>query len=314
MIVARYIGLSLCEQGLRAVAVGKRRRQTQILGWEDRPWPSACLNPGFRKFNVIEEEPFVATVRETLESLGVKKGRVALSLSDAVGKVLITTLGEPLKRGREGINLLKWQVREQLPLDPEEIRLACQVVGTEPEGKTRVLVAAVSNEVLKQYENLLAEAGLVPAVVLFESLNLMHFYHADGIPVRDHLLIVWTSATLTLQLFCDGLLQASRSRPAPAGEKALFQEISRTLADWERTWPEANTAPVYLHGTSGAVIWQEALEGALGRTPLTPRPRPLQLASGLKDGPQHAADFYGAIGGAERLFDAPVPGFFARVG
>lgn len=302
MIRRRFIGLSLDEQGLRAVAVNKRRRQTRILGWEDRPWPSTCLKPGFRELNVLEEEVFTTAVRETLNSLGVRKPRVALSLSDAAGKMLITTLDEPLKRGREGINLLKWQVREQLQLDPDQIRLACQVLGTEPGGKTRVLVAAASHVVLEQYENLLAAAGAIPAVVLFESLNLMHFYHAKGLPAGDHLLLVWTSATLTLQLFRDGLLQACRSRPAPAGEKALFQEVSRTLTDWVRTWPEAETVPVYLHGATGAVIWHEALEGVLNRTPQTPPRTILPLATGLKDLPRHGSDFYGAIGAAERLF------------
>jgi Tfp pilus assembly PilM family ATPase len=302
MIGQRFIGLSLDEQGLRAVAVKKRRRQTQVVGWEDRPWPSACLKPGFLELNVLEEEVFTMAVRETLTSLGVKKARVALSLSDAAGKMLLTTLDEPLKRGREGINLLKWQVREQLQLDPDQIRLACQVIGTEPGGKTRVLVAAASNLVLEQYENLLAEAGAIPAVVLFDSLNVMHFHHASGTLTGDHLLLVWTSATLTLQLFRDGLLQACRSRPAPAGEKALFQEVSRTLTDWVRTWPEAGTAPVYLHGATGAVIWNEALEGALNRTPQTLPRTILPLATGLKDLPRHGSDFYGAIGAAERLF------------
>jgi Tfp pilus assembly PilM family ATPase len=302
MIGQRFIGLSLCERGLRAVAVNKRRRQTRILGWEDRPWPSTCLKPGFRELNVLEEEVFTTAVRETLNSLGVRKPRVALSLSDAAGKMLITTLDEPLKRGREGINLLKWQVREQLQLDPDQIRLACQVLGTEPGGKTRVLVAAASHVVLEQYENLLAATGVIPAVVLFDSLNVMHFHHANGTLGGDHLLVLWTPATLTLQLFRDGRLQACRSRPAPACAKSLFQEVSRTLTDWVRTWPKAATVPVYLHGAPGADLWKSALEGALGRTPLAP-PRPtLQLAPDLQARPRPGSDFYGALGAAERLF------------
>jgi Tfp pilus assembly PilM family ATPase len=302
MIGQRFIGLSLDEQGLRAVAVQKRRRQTQVVGWEDRPWASTCLKPGFRELNVLEEEVFTMAVRETLTSLGVKKARVALSLSDAAGKMLLTTLDEPLKRGREGINLLKWQVREQLQLDPDQIRLACQVIGTEPGGKTRVLVAAASNLVLEQYENLLAEAGAIPAVVLFDSLNVMHFHHAHGTLAEDHLLVLWTPATLTLQLFRDGRLQACRNRPAPTCEKTLFQEVSRTLTNWVRSWPEAETMPVYLHGAPGADPWKSALEGALGRTPQAP-PRPtLQLAADLQDRPGPGSDFYGALGAAERLF------------
>ncbi len=302
MIRRRFIGLSLCERGLRAVAVNKRRRQTRILGWQDRPWPSTCLKSGFRELNVLEEEVFTTAVRETLKSLGVKNARVALSLSDAAGKMLITTLNEPLKRGREGVDLLKWQVREQLQLDPEQIRLACQVLGTEPEGKTRVLVAAASSVVLEQYENLLAEVGAIPAVVLFDSLNLMHFYHAHGTLAGDQLLALWTPPTLTLQLFRDGRLQACRNRPAPACETTLFQEVSRTLTDWVRTWPEAETVPVYLHGAPGADVWKSALEGALGRKPQAPPPPMLQLAPDQQDRPRPGSDFYGALGAAERLF------------
>jgi len=299
--MTRYIGLSLCERGLRAVAVRKRRRRTQVLGCAERSWPSSCLRPDFRELNAIEEESFVATVRNALQSLGVRRGRIALSLSDAVGKMLITTLDNPLKRGREGINLLKWQLREQLLLDPEEIRLAFQVIGTDPGGRTRVLVAAAGNAVLEQYENLLTAVGATPAIVLFDSLNLMHFYHSRG-SLGDHLLITRASATLTLHLYREGRLQACRCRPAPADERTLFQEVSRTLAAWEGTWPEAATVPAYLHETTGVASCREALEGALGRVPQAP-PTPLNvLAPGPEGGGQRfEPDYFAAVGGAERL-------------
>lgn len=302
MIGQRFVGLSLCEGGLRAVTVRKRRQQTQIIGRQSRSWPSACLKPQYQRLNILAEEPFVNTVRETLKSLGIKNGRVALSLSDAVGKILITNLNEPLKRGRDGINLLKWQVREQLLLDPEEIRLDFQVIGTEPGGKTRVLVAVAANEVLDQYENLLAAAGAIPVVVLFDSLNLMRFYHSKRILTCDHLLVAWTSTTLSLQLICGGQLQACRFRPVPASERKLYQEVSRTLANWEQTWPEAAAVPVYLHDTSRITIWREGLEGALRRPVQTPPPQLLFLAPGLADSPCSTSDFYAAIGCAERLF------------
>lgn len=297
-----YIGLSLCERGLRAVAVRKRRRHTQVLGCAERSWPSSCLRPDFRELNAIEEESFMATVRDALQSLGVRKGPLALSLSDAVGKMLITTLDKPLKRGREGINLLKWQLREQLLLDPEEIRLAFQVIGTDPEGKTRVLVAAARITVLEQYENLLAAVGTAPGFVLFDSLNLMHFYHSRGILGGDHLLISRACATLTLHLYREGQLRACRCRPAPTGERLLFQEVSRTLAAWERTWPEAATLPAYLHETTGVDSWREALQGALGRVPQVPPTPPMGLAPGCGGGQRFGPDYFAAMGGAKRLF------------
>lgn len=300
MIGARSIGISLSEQGLWAVALKKRGRKTQIAGWTTQAWPSGCLKPGFREPNVLADEPFAATVRAALKSLGAGKCRVALSLSDAVGRMLITTLDEPLKKGQEGINLLKWQVREQLPVDPEKVRLAFRVIDTGPGGKTRVLVAAADNGVLEQYENLLAAAGATPALILFESLNVMHHYQAGGTLDGHHLLIVLTPAALTLQLHIGGKLHACRSRSAPGSETVLFQEVGRTLADWERTWPEARDLPAYLHGAPPADSWMEALEGALGREPKLPPRRILPPASGpIKQPPP---DCYGALGGAERLF------------
>jgi type IV pilus assembly protein PilM len=300
MIGARSFGISLCEKGLRAVVLKKHRRGTQIAGWTSQPWPSGCLKPGFREPNVLAEEPFAATVRAALKSLGTGKCRVALSLSDTVGRMLITTLDEPLKSGQEGINLLKWQVREQLPVDPEQVRLAFRVIDAGPGGKSRVLVAAADNAVLEQYETLLAAAGATPALILFESLNVMHHYQAGGILDGHHLLIVLTPAALTLQLHIGGRLHACRSRSAPGSETVLFQEVGRTLADWERTWPEARDLPAFLHGAPPAESWMEALEGALSRAPKLPPQQTLPLAPALaKQPPPHC---YGALGGAERLF------------
>lgn len=301
MIGARYIGLSVGQGGLQAVALKKFRQRTQIVAWEESPWPSACLKPEFGQPNVLAEEVFVSTVRAALKSMGAKNCAVALSLSDRVGTTLITTLNAPLKRGEEGTNLLKWQLREQLPLDPEKIRLAYQLIGSEPGGGSRVLVAAANNEVLEQYENLLAEAGATPAVVLFESLSLMNYYHSHGILDSDHLLLILTAETLTLQLFCDKKLQAHRSRPTPASEKALYQEISRTLASWEGIWPQSINLPAYLHATTTANSWQETVAGALGRAVQTAALQPLPMAPQLLDRPLPVPDFCSTIGAAEGL-------------
>ena len=301
MIGTRYIGLSVGQGGLQAVALKKFRQRTQIVAWEERIWSTACVKSGFAEPNVLAEEAFVSTVRTALKSIKARKASVALSLSDSVGLTLITTLNEPLKRGQEGINLLKWQLREQLPLDPEKIRLAYQLIGSEPGGGSRVLVAAANNEVLEQYENLLAEAGATPAVVLFESLSLMNYYHERNITDGDHLMLILSPETLTLQLFCDKKLQACRHRPAPASEKALYQEISRTLACWEGTWPQSRSLPAYLHASTTENGWQETVEGALGRPLQISSPQPLQMAPQLMDRPLPTMDFYSAIGAAESL-------------
>lgn len=301
MIALRCIGLSVCQRGLQAVALKKFRQRTQIVAWEERPWPSACLNPEFAQLNVLAEEPFVSTVREALKSLGAKKCSIALSLSDNVGITMITTLNEPLKRGQEGINLLKWQLRDQLPLEPEKIRLAYQLIDSQKGGGSRVLVTAVNNEVLAQYEHLLAEAGATPALVLFESLSLMNYHHSHGISKGDHLLLTLSDDTLTLQLFCDAKLQAQRSRPAPASEKVLYQEITRTLANWEETWPQSRNLPAYLHATAAANSWQETVADALGRPLQTAALQPLPMARQLMDRPLPMPDFCSTIGAAEGL-------------
>jgi hypothetical protein len=262
------------------------------------------MNPGFIEPNVSDEEPFSNAVSMALQALGRKKCRVALSLCDAVGKTLVTTLDEPPKRGREGINLVLWHIREQLPLAPDKIRLAYQVIDTEPNGKTRVLIAAAAREVLEQYENLLTASGAIPSTILFESLSLMHLYHAQGVPDGPCLFILWSCAALTLQLFANGRLLACRSRPAPHSETLLFQEVSRTLTDWERAWPEVGEAPVFLHATAGGKDWGKTLQGALGRA-LQPALQPQwPLVDGGLAGKPPTPDVFGAIGAAECLAGA----------
>ncbi len=301
MIGSRHIGLSVSKRGLQVVAIKKFRQRTQIVAWKKQPWATECVKSGFSKPNVLAEEAFSSGVKTALKSMGTRKGSVALSLSDTVGLTLITTVNEPLKRGHEGINLLKWQLREQLPFDPDKVRLAYQVIGREPGGRSRVLVAAVHIVVLEQYENLLAEAGATPAVVLFESLGIMHYYHSRGITDGDHLLLILSDETLNLQLFCDQQLQAYRSRPAPGSEKVLYQEISRTLTSWEATWPQSRNLPAYLHVTTTANICQETVEGALGRPLQIAVPQPQPMAPQLMDRTLPMPDFCSIIGAAECL-------------
>lgn len=311
MITPRYIGLSLSKMGLRAVKIKRRRGKTLIIGWTEQCWPSACLQPGYTKPNVIGEKTFMAGVGMVTKSLSLRNCGVALSLTDTVGKTLITTLNEPLKRGQEGINLLQWHVRDQLPFDAYNSRLAYQVIDRDPDGKTRVLVSAACNEVLEQYENLLAASGLISSAILFESLSLMHFFHGRWMPGGYCLLILWSSATLNLQLFRDGRLLACRNRPAPRSEPRMFQEVSQTLIGWEKNWPESVEAPAYLHTTAGNDGWKKTLEGALGRALLPATQSDLQLNDDQGSKPP-TPEYYSTIGAAESLAESFGHALFVR--
>ncbi len=149
--------------------------------------------------NVVDGGALRQALRQALERTGaLHGGPVALVLPDVVARVLIIT--EPAKRSGPRVNreeALRYQLRNRLPFDVREARLATHALGTTPTGESLTLVAAISRPVLLGYEEACLGLGLHPGRVELSGLALLR---AAGIrsPQGDQLVLNWDDDYLSL--------------------------------------------------------------------------------------------------------------------
>lgn len=255
MIFRNYLGLDITPGELRAVTLRRKGRAALMTGARLLPLPAGRLVPSPREANVTDAKRLAESIREVLDPLAGHEDRVALSLPDAAGRILLTEVEMPFKSRAEGMEILKWQLKSSLPLAAQEIRLDYQLLEKNENGSYRVVVALTAENVVRQYEEVLAAAGYNAALIDFHSLNLYNYYRPRLDLGEDFILLGIEGGTISLQYFQGRSLIYSRSRETAPQASGIFQELNRTLVSCQKNFPAFGRATVYLHSN-----WDERAE------------------------------------------------------
>lgn len=261
LLSRNYLGLDIRRRSLGGVALRRAGKRTLLAGARLLPLAENQLQPGFRELNIQQLPEFVGQLRELMSPLAGKEERVALSLPDNVGRLLLHEVEAPFKTKAEGIDVLCWQLRHLLPEAPQEVRLDYQILSREESGRYRLAVSAISRRVLDQYQDALEMAGLHAVIIDFHACHLYNYYQGLLDLGDDFILVGIDGQSMTLQYFQNHQLALHRCREIDYDPQRVFQEINRSLAGSRETHPGLPRAKVFLHSD-----WDErdALLGALG--------------------------------------------------
>jgi len=256
-----YLGLDIRRRSLGGVALRRSGKRTLLAGARMLPLEESALQPGFRELNILKLEQFVDQLRELTGPLAGKEERVALSLPDNAGRLLLHEVETSFKSKSEGIDVLRWQLRNLLPENPQDVRLDYQIITREESGRYRLAVSAISRRVLDQYQDALEMAGLHAVVVDFHACHLFNYYRELLDLGEDFILVGVDGQAMSLQYFQNHQLQLHRGREIDFDPQRVFQEVNRSLAGSRDIHPGILRAKVFLH-----TDWEEreALLGALG--------------------------------------------------
>lgn len=303
MIFRQYLGLDIRPCQLRAVALGRRGKSTVLVGGRILSLPEGTLRESLREPNVTDRRRLVEGIREVLHPISGREDRLALALPESAGRLLLVEVEAPFKSRKEGIEILKWQLKNSLPVEAKAVCLDYQVLEQREDGRLQVAVAVMAQPVLEQYEELVAEAGYHAALVDFHAPQLYNYYRRRLDLGGDSLLVGVDGGSLTLQYFQGNRLAYWRAREVGSEVGALFQEINRSLVGAQEQWPGIRRAGIFLHSD-----WteREPLLDALGslfeREVSDLDPHLQRLAQGSLDLPAgQVRSLVAAVGAAERL-------------
>ena len=153
--------------GLRLSARGRPPRSRVIL-----PVAAGVLTPSFDRPNVADAAAVGGAIERGKSALGLGGGTVSLLIPDPCVRVFIMTVESLPGPQAERDAFIRWRVGKQMPLLPEDLRLAYAVAPGGPSRK--VIVSAARAAVVREYEGLFESAGLRVGAVTIPSLSLVN--------------------------------------------------------------------------------------------------------------------------------------------
>jgi type IV pilus assembly protein PilM len=247
VIRRNYPALDITAGELRGVALHRKGRGVSLDGSGVFSLKRGEIALSMREPNILEPRGFVKAIGEVLNPLAAGEERIALSLPDGSGRVLLTESESAFKSKKEGVDILKWQLKNSLPGDPKDVQLDYQVLKKSDSGRYTLAVAMIASRVLNQYEELLSEAGYHAAVIDFHSLHVYNYYRPRLDLGEDFILVGVEGGWLSIQFFEGRVLVFHRAREVQTSPVRVFQELSRSVVGCHENFPGFRRATLFLH-------------------------------------------------------------------
>ncbi|MEW6246280.1 MAG: hypothetical protein AB1555_06155 [Nitrospirota bacterium] len=272
------LGLSFSAEALSVVEIRRPWfAKPRVRRISDRPLLPGLLRPSASELNMADPEVVAHEVRMLKGSAGVAP--VAVSLPDRCAQIILCEFETlpPAKADREA--LLRWRLQKELNASAATLRLAYRVFGgpgsragarVPGAGGHRVLVAAIRPDILAQYEQVCAAAGLLPVSVGFATLQLFDLWRSVMTPAEE-LFFVHRSYEHVAFLAVRGARPVFlRLKPTRCATADLAAALIGTVQFYEDQYPrpsegtDAGTTPLFLlDGTEGPATESPAAKPVL---------------------------------------------------
>ena len=241
-----YVGVDIQPGGLYLAALQHNRSHTQLVGLRFESL-EGVVESSSRQLNIRDARRFVEGLRRGVDALAGSEERVALSLPDRSGRIYLIDVDAPFKSHQEGIDILKWRLKSNLPMPPAQINLDYQVLDKREDGRQSCIVAAMGLPVLEQYEDLVNEAGRHAIQIDFHSLNLYNYYRPRLNLGDEFILVGLEHGLLSIQYVVGNSICYQRVSEFKASPERTFREINRTLVEAYGTFPVMKRCVVLAH-------------------------------------------------------------------
>ncbi len=248
------------------------------------------------QLNVANPESLTQKLRDVARSVHARGGSCALLVPDGAARVSILSFDTVPARKKEMDELIRWRIKESLGFPAEEARLTCQATscGTALD----LMVLALKEDVLAQYESVLDSMGMSAGLILPSTFALLPWLPEDGEggQLLTHLAAGWvTHAVVTgkrLRFWRTKALESANSEEEVAG---VVSEAARARASVEDRMGIQIDRAWYCARPAAAASLAQELERAIGCPParISPAHRGAIPADHQADFEQYGAPFAG---------------------
>lgn len=299
------IGMEIRPDGVTCAMVGGTQASPRIERLTCAEFPENTVRVSLKEQNILEPDVFVDRIKSAHNLILARTGKVSVSLPDSVGRMLLIDLEGRFKSRAEGLDLIRWKLKKSIPFDLADTHLDYQKLAVRENGEMSLLVALISKTVVSQYEELLAEAGLVPARIDFNSFNLCRVFDRHLSIDGDSIMVSFYGSTLGIIAFSQGVPEFIRVKDLSgtiATDSRVFMEINSSLMVCKNRFPDRQSRVVFCLAAPDVMSdFREMVEEATGSTATQLETKGVVIPGNAAPGDQATLFAYtAAIGAAMR--------------
>lgn len=186
------------------------------------PLGPGVVVPALAALNISDVAAVSRAIAHALSRLGVRPGRAALVIPDTAAKVSLVRFENVPARSEDLAELVRWQIRKSAPFPLEQAVVSFTPGATPADGGQEFIVTVARLDVVAQYEEACALAGVEAGLIDIASCSIVNGVLAgETAPSGDWLLVHAAPSYMTLMVL--------RGRDLIFFRKA--EETEGTLAD-----------------------------------------------------------------------------------
>lgn len=210
--------------------------------------PEGAVIPALSGVNIAQPDVVRAAVQRSLERAGLTSARrAALVVPDSVARVSLLAFDQLPARPQDLDQVVRWQLRKAAPFPVEEAVVSHFPAATDT-GRVTVAAVMARQDVIAQYESVVAGLGVQAGLVDLASFNVMNAVIAASSEAEgDRLLVHMAAEATTLAILRGGALMFYRHRTA-VDDESLGSLVHQTAMYHEDRLGGGAFARVWLSG------------------------------------------------------------------
>jgi type IV pilus assembly protein PilM len=245
------IGLDIGSSTVKAVECAVKSKGIEMVkvGVAKLP-PEAIVQGAF-----LNSAAVVSAIQEAVASAGIKSKHVATAVSGH--SVIVKKISLPAMSREELDESIRWEAEQYIPFDINEVNLDFQIVeGSEAEGQMDVLLVAAKKDLIDDYTQVIADAGLQPSVIDVAAFAVENAFHANYESSPDDVIALVNIGSQAVNINIVSRGAPAFTRDISTGGNAYTEEIQKALSV---SWEEAERMKIggSRHEESQDVVPQE---------------------------------------------------------
>lgn len=237
------------------------RGLSHLIAFAAEQLPEGAVTPSATQPNVADREAVRGAIHGVLSRVPKQGPDVALLLPDPSIRVFILPFDTFPRRADEALPLLRWRLKKSLPFSADEATLSWMRQSSR-DGKVDIVAAVARQKIVKEYESLLEEEGLLAGVVQSSTLATLPVLNQRAptllarLSGRNLTTVIVRGETMCVYRSTELGMDAQGLKP-----QAIFDEVFPAVAFYQDTWG----GKVEQMCVAGFGVGEEELRDALSR-------------------------------------------------
>jgi type IV pilus assembly protein PilM len=245
------VGLDIGGSSVKAVECAVKSKGIELVKVGIAKLPSEAIVQGA----FLNSAAVVNAIQEAVASGGIKAKHVAAAVSGH--SVIVKKISLPAMSREELDESIRWEAEQYIPFDINEVNLDFQIVeGSEADGQMDVLLVAAKKDLIDDYTQVIADAGLQPVVIDVAAFAVENAFHANYESAPDDVVALVNIGAQVVNINIVSRGAPAFTRDISTGGNAYTEEIQKALSV---SWEEAERMKIggSRHEESQDVVPQE---------------------------------------------------------